>query len=107
MSVLALDIGSSSVRAQRFDDHAEPAGELRRERYDTTDADEVARLVRDVLGGEEPDGTSCFAHSLVAVDRGWKPLTPIIGWRDVRSADAATLLEDDSVKAAYLGGSVT
>jgi ABC-type branched-subunit amino acid transport system ATPase component len=25
----------------------------------------------------------------------------------VRSADAAALLEDDSVRAAYLGGSVT
>ena len=29
MSVLALDIGSSSVRAQRFDEHGEPDGELR------------------------------------------------------------------------------
>src|SRR4051812_49412895 len=36
-SVLALDIGSSSVRAQRFDEHAEPDGELRQEKYDTRD----------------------------------------------------------------------
>jgi gluconokinase len=91
-SVLALDIGSSSVRAQRFDEHAEPAGELRQKHYETADATEVARLVRDVLGGAEPDGTSCFAHSLVAVDRSWKPLTPILGWRDARSAGAAEWL---------------
>jgi gluconokinase len=91
-TVLALDVGSSSVRAQRFDERAEPAGELRQERYDTVDAAEVARLVRDVLGGEEPDGTSCFAHSLVAVDERWRPLTPILGWRDTRSAGAAEWL---------------
>ena len=93
MTVLVLDIGSSSVRAQRFNDHAEPDGKLRQETYDTTDAAEVAGLVRKVLGGEEPDGTSCFAHSLVAVDRNWKPLTPILGWRDTRSADAAEWLQ--------------
>jgi gluconokinase len=92
VTVLALDIGSSSVRAQRFDGDAEPAGELRRERYDTNDADEVAALVRRVLAGEEPDGTSCFAHSLVAVDREFRPLTPILGWRDTRSAGAAEWL---------------
>jgi gluconokinase len=92
VSVLALDIGTSSVRAQRFDDRAQPDGALKQEKYDTTDAAEVAELVRKVCGGDEPDGTSCFAHSLVAVDRDWKPLTPILGWRDTRSADAAEWL---------------
>jgi len=90
--VLALDVGSSSVRAQRFDERAEPLGELRQERYETEDAAEVAALVRDVLAGEEPDGTSCFAHSLVAVDERFRPLTPILGWRDIRSAGAAEWL---------------
>jgi len=107
MTVLALDIGSSSVRAQRFDEHAEPVGELRQERYDTADAAEVARLVRDVLGGAEPDGTSCFAHSLLAVDKRWKPLTPILGWRDTRSADAAEWLRrrlDGGAVHARTGG---
>jgi gluconokinase len=92
MSVLALDIGSSSVRAQRFDERGRPAGELRQDRYSTSDAVEIARLVRDVLGDTEPDGTSCFAHSLVAVDDDWNALTPVLGWRDVRSADAADRL---------------
>jgi sugar (pentulose or hexulose) kinase len=91
-TVLALDIGSSSVRAQRFDEHAEPAGELRQERYDTNDPAEIRDLCRKVLDGEEPDGTSCFAHSLVAVDRDWRALTPLLGWRDTRSAGAADWL---------------
>jgi gluconokinase len=90
--VLALDVGSSSVRAQRFDARGNPHGELRQERYDTQDADEVAAAVRGVLDGHEPDATSCFAHSLVAVDESWKALTPILGWRDTRSAGAAEWL---------------
>jgi gluconokinase len=92
MNVLALDIGSSSVRAQRFDKRAESVGDLRQEEYETSDPGEVAAAVRRVLGGEEPDATSCFAHSLVAVDEDWNALTPILGWRDTRSADAAEWL---------------
>ena len=90
--VLALDVGSSSVRAQRFDERGNPDGELRQEKYDGRDPKEILRLARTVLDGEEPDGTSCFAHSLVAVDADWRPLTPLLGWRDTRSADAAEWL---------------
>ena len=93
MSVLALDVGTSSVRAQRFDGRGEPAGELRKEEYETHDPRDVAAAARSVLGGDEPDATSCFAHSLVAVDEDWNPLTPILGWRDTRSAPAAEWLE--------------
>jgi gluconokinase len=92
MSVLALDIGSSSVRAQQFDERAEPAGELRQEKYGTDDPAGVTAAVRSVLADDEPDATSCFAHSLVAVDEDWNALTPILGWRDTRSADAAEWL---------------
>ncbi len=91
-SVLALDVGSSSVRAQQFDDRAEPGGDLRQEEYETDDPFEVAAAVRKVLGDEESDATSCFAHSLVAVDEDWNALTPILGWRDTRSAGAAEWL---------------
>jgi gluconokinase len=80
------------VRAQRFDLHGNPDGELRREAYETEDADEVAAVVHRVLHGHEPDATSCFAHSLVAVDEDWNALTPILGWRDTRSAGAAQWL---------------
>jgi gluconokinase len=92
VNVLALDVGSSSVRAQRFDRHGDPEGELHQERYETLDAAEVAAAVHRVLDGHEPDGTSCFAHSLVAVDESWNALTPILGWRDTRSAGAAEWL---------------
>jgi gluconokinase len=92
VSVLALDVGSSSVRAQQFDERGEAAGELRQEGYESDDPAEVAAAVRRVLGDEEPDATSCFAHSLVAVDGGWNALTPILGWRDTRSADTAKRL---------------
>jgi gluconokinase len=92
VSVLALDVGSSSVRTQRFDERAEPDSDLRQERYSTDDPVEVAAAVRGVLDGGEPDATSCFAHSLVAVDADWHALTPILGWRDTRSAGAAEWL---------------
>jgi gluconokinase len=92
MSVLALDVGTSSVRAQRFDDRGEAAGELQQQEYEAGDPAEVAAAVRRVLAGEEPDATSCFAHSLVAVDRDWNALTPILGWRDTRSEAAAEWL---------------
>jgi gluconokinase len=92
MSVLALDVGTSSVRAQEFDRRGQPCGALRQKEYETDDPAEVAAAVREVLAGREPDATSCFAHSLLAVDEGWKPLTPILGWRDTRSAAAAEWL---------------
>jgi gluconokinase len=90
--VLALDVGTSSARAQRFDERGEPTGELRKEEYETDDPGEVAAAARRVLGGDEPDGTSCFAHSLVALDGDGNPLTPILGWRDTRSGAAAEWL---------------
>ena len=92
--MLALDVGSSSVRAQRFDERAEPVDELRQERYGGDDPDEIVELVRSVLGGRDADavGTSCFGHSLIALDAAGRPLTPVLGWRDTRSAPAAEWL---------------
>src|SRR4029078_1316299 len=89
VTIHALDIGTSSARAQQFDGRGEAAGELRQEEYDTDDPAEVARAVRGVLRNEKPEAIACFAHSLLAVDREWNPLTAILGWRDTRSADAA------------------
>jgi gluconokinase len=94
--VLALDVGSSSVRAQRFDERAEPLDELKQERYDGPDPDEIVELVRKVVDGRDEDvdaiGASCFAHSLVALDEAGRPLTPVLGWRDRRAAGAAEQL---------------
>jgi len=95
-TVLALDVGSSSVRAQRFDEHGEPIDERRQERYDGGDPDEIVRLVREVIGGRDDGvdavGASCFGHSLLALDAAGRPLTPVLGWRDRRSAEAAEWL---------------
>jgi gluconokinase len=95
-TVLALDVGSSSVRAQRFDERAEPVDDLRQEHYEGGDPDEIVRLVRRAIGGRDESvdavGTSCFGHSLVALDAHGKPLTPVLGWRDTGMAGAAARL---------------
>jgi len=94
--VLALDVGSSSVRAQRFDDRGEPSDELKQERYEARDPDEIVALVQQVVAGRDAGaaavGISCFGHSLLALGRDGKPLTELLSWRDTRSADAAERL---------------
>jgi gluconokinase len=91
--VLALDVGSSSVRAQVFDERARPVDEAVKLEYGGTDPDEIVELVGQAVGrreeGADAVGMSCFGHSLLAVDGGGNALTPILGWRDTRSADAA------------------
>jgi gluconokinase len=95
-TVLAVDVGTSSVRAQVFEEPGEPAGELAQERYPTRREParlvEVARRAIDsALGARHVDaaGLSCFGHSLVAVDEAGQPLTPLLDWRDMRSAGEA------------------
>jgi gluconokinase len=93
--VLALDVGSSSVRAQVWDD-GEPADTAQKVRYEGVDPDEIVRLVRGAIEGRErfvdAVGASCFGHSLLAVDGTGRPLTPLLGWRDTRSGAAAERL---------------
>jgi gluconokinase len=112
-TVLAIDVGSSSVRAQRFDERAEPVDDLRHEHYERGDPDEIVRLVRQAIGGRDRDaeavGASCFGHSLMALDANGRPLTPVLGWRDRQSAGAAARLrsriDPEAVRArtgAYL-----
>jgi gluconokinase len=97
--VLALDVGTSSVRARVFDETAEERDEPARRDYPGEyDADRVLARTREVIeevgGAAEVDavGAACFGHSLVALDRRGRPLTPILSWRDTRSADAADRL---------------
>ena len=108
--VLAVDVGSSSVRAQVFDERGEPADELRQAAYGGDDPDEIVALVRDVVGGRDATadavGASCFGHSLLALDGAGRPLTPVLGWRDNRAAGAAEELRrrvDPSVVHARTG----
>ena len=96
--VLAVDIGTSSVRAHVFDDGAREDGEPAKRRYPGgNDPDAIARLASDaieeaVAGDVSAAAAACFGHSLLALDSRGKPLTEILGWRDTRSADAATWL---------------
>jgi gluconokinase len=110
--VLALDVGTSSVRAGRFDASATEDGKPAKRQYvGEADPDRLVAAVREVLdeaGGPTPDaiGASCFGHSLVALDNKGRPLTPVLGWRDRRSADAADQLArhvDDAAVHARTG----
>lgn len=97
--VLALDVGTSSVRAQQF---GEAADEIRavaqyayRDERDPARVVELTRRAIDDAGGAgrvDAVGASCFGHSLLALDKSGRPLTPILSWRDTRSADAADWL---------------
>jgi gluconokinase len=106
--VLALDVGTSSVRADRFDASATERGNPAKDYYvGETDPDRLADAVQQVLdeaggpAGVDAVGASCFGHSLLALDDAARPLTPVLGWRDRRSADAADglarLLDDAAV----------
>jgi gluconokinase len=97
--VLALDVGTSSVRARRFDETAEEQSEpARREYPGEYDPERVLACAREAIeeagGADRVDavGASCFGHSLLALDEHGRPLTPILSWRDSRSADAADWL---------------
>ena len=97
--MLAIDIGTSSVRAHIFDESAGEDGEpARREYAGEDDPVRIVELVRaaiDETGGSgraDAVGASCFGHSLLALDDKGRPLTPILGWRDTRSAAAADWL---------------
>jgi gluconokinase len=96
--VLALDVGTSSVRAYRFDEKAEEREPARREYPDENDPDRVVELTRVAVqeaggaDGVDAVGGCCFGHSLLALDDRGRPLTAILGWRDTRSAAAADRL---------------
>ena len=103
--ILSLDLGTSSVRAQVYDESAEAvAGAEARRPYEPVDGVldpellvEAARgAVEEALWrhGEPVDAhaTSCFWHSLLALDASDRPLTPVLTWRDLRSASQAGAL---------------
>ena len=97
--VLALDVGTSSIRAQVHDESAEPLGEAQSRKYETDDADEmvaaVESAVEGALAGEDVDavGASTFGHSLLVLDDRGRPASPLHTWRDTRSEDATEWLE--------------
>lgn len=96
-SILSLDLGTSSVRAQVFGPEAEERTPARRDYAGENDPARIVDLVREVLKEATTEsydaaGTSSFGHSLLAIDVAGRPLTEILSWRDTRSADAADWL---------------
>jgi len=113
MLVVTLDVGTSSARALAFDDggRAVPGaeGHAAYEPRTTPDGgveldaealfDSVARALDECLAGcgsraaeITAVGASVFWHSLLALDRTGRPLTPVMTWADTRSATAARAL---------------
>lgn len=112
MTVLILDIGSSSVRALLFDDHARPIPDaiISRPVQFTTDRDgastisadtllrKVELCVDDVLTHPEAEyiravGAAVFAGSLLGMDGKGQPLTPVLTYADTRSHEDVALLD--------------
>ncbi len=108
--VLALDVGTSSVRARVYDERARPLeGAETQTRYEVThghdgraefDPDHLVEATREAYeaasaaaGGEiAAVCASCFWHSLVPVDARGRAIGPLLTWRDQRSAEVAEAL---------------
>ncbi|HUQ32917.1 MAG TPA: gluconokinase [Pyrinomonadaceae bacterium] len=112
--VLALDVGTSSVRGALYDEtgtQVEGTQARITRSLSTTfdggaelDADEgieqTARTIDEVMARAaqlnariETVAISCFWHSLVGVNAEGRPLTPVIGWADTRAARYAEELK--------------
>jgi gluconokinase len=119
MHVLALDIGTSSCRAARYDRRGRRVGGLlaqRRHRLitDGTGRGELdpAAVLRGAIGcmagalaGHPAPiaavGISCFWHSTLGLGRDGSPVTPVITWADSRCAADAARLRQQHDEAAW------
>jgi gluconokinase len=111
--ILALDIGTSSVRAALYDvsGNVLPATMVKNERQLTATEDggaeidaleafgQIEQAIEDVLeksknlkGEIEYVAASSFWHSLVGVDKNGKPMTKVFGWADTRSREYVSVL---------------
>ncbi len=114
--ILALDIGTSSVRSAIYDGAAEvlPDTMVKNERVvkitgdggaeiDATEAfTQVVKAIDDVFSkcpAEVSDtkyvAASCFWHSLIGIDENGEPTTPVFTWAETRPADFVQKLRDD------------
>jgi gluconokinase len=89
MRIVALDVGSSSVRAVAYegDGEAEP-GDVH-VAYASLDADvlvDACRAVLSEVGAGDLVAISAFWHSLLVLDEHDRPLTPVLTWRETLGA---------------------
>jgi gluconokinase len=117
--ILALDIGTSGIRASIYDAGANEIPRLKVKAVtpfstDGTvgpDAEVLLNLVLGVLDGAAEGALnagirpacvsiSCFWHSLVGVDETVKPVTPVLTWADTRAekyvVDLRELVDENS-----------
>lgn len=122
IGVLALDLGTSSVRAVVYDGR----GSLVQSTYadvpyqvDTTvsgqvssDADHLVGLIETAIDRALKAarrarlevvavGTSCYWHSLMGVDQAGQPTTELLTWADTRSASESPRLRADYDERTY------
>jgi len=112
--VLALDVGSSSVRAAFFDSRGDEVAGTRarvvRDFHTTADGgseldaeralaevasvidDALARAPERVLSRTVAVAVACFWHSLVGAGPDGRAVTPVYGWADTRAARQAETL---------------
>jgi gluconokinase len=86
MRIVALDVGSSSVRAIAYGEDGGPEPGDAHLAYTSHDADELVDACRAVLAHVGPGDAlalSCFWHSLLPLDEHERPLSPLLTWRDV------------------------
>jgi gluconokinase len=106
MRVLALDVGSSSVRARAYDElgrqldapaarrtyeasyGSDGSAELDPERLVSAALD-VLEEARAAAAPVDALAISCFWHSLLVLDERERPLTPLLLWQDRRAAPQA------------------
>lgn len=118
--ILAIDIGTSSVRTALFDHNARrlPATLAQQPHAVTHSDDGAAELPPAVLtdgltaclkrtlartGGQKVTavGVSCFCHGLVGTNAAGKAVTPIFTWADSRCRDDAAELREEMSEKTY------
>jgi len=119
---LALDAGSSSVRAALYDEQGTPVPDtlcqvdtdltMRHGGVAVIDAEAMRLALEQAIDGTLSSGAAqgleiavvgmtTFWHSLVALDGQGRPLTPVLSWADTRSEPDANVLrerlDDDAI----------
>ena len=111
-TVLALDVGTSGVRAALFDDESNEVASVRVGRdasllSDFTEldpdklVDEVIQAIDKLFSeaseieGIEAIAISAFWHSLLGIDSKGLPTTPVLTWADTRATRFAKTLRHD------------
>jgi gluconokinase len=110
--VLALDLGSSFIKAQRFDETGAALGQHARQpagigvdgRADLEEVVGAAEAVVDEVLSEGPDpsavAVSSAWHTLVGVDDDGRATTELSTWMDDRASEEAAALREAVVDAA-------